>query len=167
MANGILNIHFTIRQIARSRRQAIVFVLCVALSIVTLISLNGFSASVNTSMLNDAKTLHAADIVIHSHSDLSPAVINSVKQFEARNEILSTRIWEFYSVVRSQKGKDSLLAKLKLVQPGYPFYGNVVLKSGREFGRVLTAGSIIVAQSLLDRLLNRTHKILGNSLLLK
>jgi putative ABC transport system permease protein len=152
MASRILNIHFTIRQIARSRRQAIVFVLCVALSIVTLISLNGFSASVNTSMLNDAKALHAADIVIHAHSELSPAVTNSVKQLEARNEILSARVWEFYSVVRSPKGQDSVLAKLKLVQPGYPFYGKVVLKSGREFENVLTAGSIIVARSLLDRL---------------
>ena len=152
MTSGLLNIHFTIRQIARSRRQAIVFVLCVALSIVTLISLNGFSASVNRSMLNDAKTLHAADIVIHSHVDLSPAVMNSVKQSEARHEILGSRIWEFYSVVRSPKGQDSLLAKLKLVQPGYPFYGSVVLKSGREFGSVLNPGSIIVAQSLLDRL---------------
>ncbi len=152
MTSAIINIHFIIRQIARSRRQAIVFVLCVALSIVTLISLNGFSASVNTSMLNDAKTLHAADIVIHSHFDLSPAVINSVAQLEAHHEILGTRVWEFYSVVRSQKRKDSLLAKLKLVQPEYPFYGKVVLKSGRQFGSVLTAGSIIVAQRLLDRL---------------
>ena len=160
MTTGLINIHFIIRQIARSRRQAFVFVLCVALSIVTLISLNGFSASVNSSMLNDAKTLHAADIVVHSHSNLSPAVMNSVKQFEAHNEILSTRIWEFYSVVRSQNGKDSLLAKLKLVQPGYPFYGKVVLKSGREFGSVLAAGSIIVAQSLLDRL----NLALGDSL---
>jgi len=151
-SSGILNIRFIIRQIARSRRQAIVFVLCVALSIVTLISLNGFSASVNKSMLNDAKTLHAADIVIHSHADLSPAVMNSVKQLEARHEVLATRIWEFYSVVRSPNGQDSLLAKLKLVQPGYPFYGSVVLKSGREFGSILNPGSIIVAQSLLDRL---------------
>ncbi len=160
MTTSLLNIHFIIRQIARSRRQAFVFVLCVALSIVTLISLNGFSASVNSSMLNDAKALHAGDIVVHSHSNLSPALMNSVKQFEAHNEILSTRIWEFYSVVRSQNGKDSLLAKLKLVQPGYPFYGKVVLKSGREFGSVLAAGSIIVAQSLLDRL----NLALGDSL---
>ena len=152
MKNGILHPHFIIRQIARSRRQAIVVVLCVALSIVTLISLNGFSASVNSSMLNDAKALQAADIIIHSHINLSPAVTNSVKQFEARNEILSARVWEFYSVVRSSKSKDSLLAKLKLVQPGYPFYGKVALKSGRQFGSVLTKGSIVVAQSLLDRL---------------
>jgi len=152
MTGNILNIRFIIRQIARSRRQAIVFVLCVVLSIVTLISLNGFSASVNQSMLNDAQTLQAADIVIHSYFDLSATLMNSVEQFEARNEIVSSRVWEFYSVVRSQKSRDSLLAKLKLVQPGYPFYGKVVLKSGREFGRVLTAGSIIVAQALLDRL---------------
>jgi len=152
MPPSLLNIPFTIRQIARSRRQAIVFVLCVALSIVTLISLNGFSASVNTSMLNDAKTLLAADIVIHSHNDLSPGVLNTVRQMEADNEIVGTRIWEFYSVVRSQQGSGSLLAKLKLVQPGYPFYGQVVLKSGRRFDTVLKPGGIIVAQSLLDRL---------------
>lgn len=152
MTRGILNIRFIIRQIARSRRQATVFVLCVALSIVTLISLNGFSASVNTSLLNDAKTLQAADIVVHSYFDLSPALLNSIAQLEARNEIRSARVWEFYSVVRRPHSKESLLAKLKTVQPGYPFYGNVVLKSGREFSRVLTAGRIIVAQSLLDRL---------------
>jgi putative ABC transport system permease protein len=152
MSGTFINSHLIIRQIARSRRQATVFVMCVALSIVTLISLNGFSASVNRSMLNDAKTLLAADIVIHSNSDLSPAVLNSVKQLEADGEVLATRVWEFYSVVRSQKSKDSLLAKLKLVEPGYPFYGQVVLKSGREFSSVLAAGSIIVAQSLLDRL---------------
>ena len=152
MSGTVINTHFVIRQIARSRRQATVFVLCVALSIVTLISLNGFSASVNSTMLNDAKTLHAADIVIHAHSDLSPAVLNSVEQLEANNEILAARVWEFYSVVRSQKSKDSLLAKLKLVQPGYPFYGRVLLKSGRPFSRVLAAGRTIVAQSLLDRL---------------
>ncbi len=152
MKSGYLHIHFIGRQIIRSRRQAFVFVLCVALSIVTLISLNGFSVSVRTSMQKDAKTLHAADIIIHSHYDFSPAVIQAVGRLEAENEITGTRIWEFYSMVRPQSNKDSLLAKLKVVQPGYPFYGKVVLKSGREFGSVLKKGSIIVAQSLLERL---------------
>jgi putative ABC transport system permease protein len=152
MQNGYLHRHFIIRQIVRSRRQAVVFVICVALSIVTLISLNGFSASVNTSMLNDAKTLHAADIIIESYSDLSPGLLNAVAQLENQNEIVSTRVWEFYSVVRSAENQDSLLAKLKLVQPGYPFYGQVVLGSGHDLNSTLTPGHIIVAQSLLDRL---------------
>ena len=152
MKNGLLNTPFIIRQIVRSRRQAVVFVLCVALSIVTLISLNGFSASVNSSMLDDAKTLHAADIIVQSYFELTPNVVRLVNQLETQGDIIAARIWEFYSVVRSQKSKDSLLAKLKLVQPGYPFYGRVDLKSGSDFDHVLTPGSIIVAQSLLDNL---------------
>jgi putative ABC transport system permease protein len=152
MPNGFLHRHFIIRQIARSRRQALVFVLCVALSIVTLISLNGFSASVNSSMLNDARSLHASDIIIESYFDLSPSVIKLVEQLEDQNMIRSSRVWELYSVVRSRKNRDSLLAKLKIVQPGYPFYGRVKLRSGRAFESVLAPGSIIVAQNLLDRL---------------
>ena len=152
MTSSILNLSFIIRQIVRSRRQAVVFVLCVALSIVTLISLNGFSASVHTSLLNDAKTLHAADIIIQSYHEITPATTISVRQLEDQNQIISNRVWEFYSVVRSQKGRDSVLAKLKIVQPGYPFYGQVLLKSGRKFDSVLTPGRIIVAQHLLDRL---------------
>ena len=152
MNSGILHPQFIIRQIVRSRRQAVVFVLCVALSIVTLISLNGFSASVNTSLLKDAKTLHAADIIIQSYQEISPGTIDIIRQLEDQNQIISNRVWEFYSVVRSQKSQDSLLAKLKIVQPGYPFYGQVVLKSDRKFENVLTPGGIIVAQNLLDRL---------------
>ena len=152
MTNGYIHIHFIGRQIIRSRRQAFVFVLCVALSIVTLISLNGFSASVRSSMQKDAKKLHAADIIIHSHNDLSPAVIDAVAGLEAGNEIRGTRVWEFYSMVRPHNNQASLLAKLKVVQGGYPFYGKVVLKSGREFNSVLNQGSIIVAPALLDRL---------------
>jgi putative ABC transport system permease protein len=152
MKNSFVHIPFIGRQIIRSQRQAIVFVLCVALSIVTLLSLNGFSASVQNSMLKDARTLHAADIIIRSSNELTPAVVDLVARLENNHEITSTRGWEFYSMVRPKDNKDSLLAKLKVVQPGYPLYGKVELKSGREFASVLKTGNIIVAQALLDRL---------------
>ncbi|MGD8296003.1 MAG: ABC transporter permease [Desulfobacterales bacterium] len=167
MKNSYIHIQFIIRQIIRSRRQGFVFLLCVALSIVTLISLNGFSDSVRTSMQKDAKKLNAADIIIHSHHDLSPAVIDAVARLEAGNEIEASRVWEFYSMVRPQDNQDALLAKLKVVQAGYPFYGKVVLRSGRDFSRALTKGSIIVAPALLDRLkLDVGHQIkVGNAVL--
>ena len=152
MKTKILHPQFIVRQIVRSRRQALVFVMCVALSIVTLISLNGFSASVNTSLLNDAKTLHAADIIVRSYHEFTTATLRTIRELKDRKQIIGSRVWEFYSVVRSRKSRDSLLAKLKIVQPGYPFYGRVMLKSGREFESVLAPGAIIVAQELLDRL---------------
>jgi putative ABC transport system permease protein len=54
--------------------------------------------------------------------------------------------------VRAPDSKASLLANLKIVEPGYPFYGTALLASGRPFSEVLGSGSVIVEQMLLDRL---------------
>ena len=123
-----------------------------ALSIVTLVSLNGFSRSVNDSLLKDARTLNAADIIIHSHYELSPPLLDAVASLQKDGLVQSARVYEFYSVVRNAGQENSLLASLKVVGPGYPFYGKVELASGRSFAEVLRPGAIIVEQTLLDRL---------------
>src|SRR6185369_12513610 len=50
---------------------------------------------------------------------------------------------------------------------GYPFYGQVLLASGRPFHQVLTPGNIVVEQALLDRLRIRVGDALrvGNATL--
>ena len=78
----MLNFHFITRQIRSSGKQALIFVLCVALSLLTLVSLGGFSSSVRSSMLKDARQLHAADIIIHSHYPLSPGLDAAIKDYE-------------------------------------------------------------------------------------
>ena len=140
------------RQISQSKKQSFVFVLCVALSIVTLVSLNGFSLSVNDSLLRDARILNAADIIVHSHYELSPPLIEAVAALQRDGLAQSAKVYEFYSVVRKVSQDGSLLASLKVVGPGYPFYGKVELASGRTFGEVLQPGAVIVEQPLLDRL---------------
>ena len=152
MKSILLNRRFIIRQIIRSRKQATVFVMCVTLSIVTLIAINGFSTSVHTSLLKEAKTLHAADILVRSHNELSPSITDAVARLEDLDLIKSAQVYEFYSVVRAGDDQGSLLAKLKIVTSGYPFYGNVELRSGRKFTNVLSRGRIIVAPALLNRL---------------
>jgi len=152
MKSILLYRRFIIRQIIRSKKQATVFVLCVTLSIVALIALNGFSISVHTSLLKEAKTLHAADILVRAHHELSPSITDTVASLENLGLIKSAQVYEFYSVVRAGDDQGSLLAKLKIVTPGYPFYGNVALQSGRKFKSVLSRGRIIVAAALLDRL---------------
>ena len=59
-----LNRRFVLLQLASTRKQAVVFVLCVALSMVTLVALSGFSDSVNRALLQDARKLHAGDIIV-------------------------------------------------------------------------------------------------------
>lgn len=146
------NTRLLLRQLRGSLRQSTIFVLCVALSVVTLVSLGSFSRSVHSSLLRDARVLHAADIIITAHSPFSSALSQAVAQKVRAKEIETARVYEFYSVVRSTGNDESLLADLKIVEPGYPFYGSVQMASGKRFGEVLSAGSIIVEQLLLDRM---------------
>jgi putative ABC transport system permease protein len=90
--------------------------------------------------------------MIKSHSPFSPPLTQAVAERERQKVIETARVYEFYTMVRSMHNEASLLADLKIVEPGYPFYGAVELVSGRPFSEVLTAGSVIVEQQLLDRL---------------
>lgn len=141
-----------LRQMRGSLRQSAIFVLCMALSVVTLVSLGSFSRSVHSSLLRDARVLHAADIIIRSHSPFSSALVQALTEKERSREIETARLYEFYSVVRVPDRDASLLSDLKIVEPGYPFYGSVELASGRRFAEVLRPGHIVVEQLLLDRL---------------
>ena len=147
----MFHFRFIFRQIRSSGKQALIFTLCVALSLLTLVSLGGFSNSVRSSMLKDARQLHAADIIIHSHYPLSPGLEKSIKNYASQGLTAGALVHEFYSMASNPSQGKSLLSHLKVVEEGYPFYGTVELASGREFSKVLTKGSIIVDQSVLDR----------------
>ena len=139
------------RQVRRSSQQAILFVLCVALSLTTLTAFSGFSASVGRALLLDARILHAADIVIRSDDPISAPLSRAIDRMVAQGRVRQAKVHEFYSVVRTPANSASILSSLKVVEPGYPFYGQIELQSGRPFGEVLTAGNCIVEQTLLDR----------------
>jgi len=71
MKPGGIHILFLIRQLMRSSNQALVFILCVVLSIGSITAFSGFSENVNRVLLKDARKLHAADIIIRSGSEIS------------------------------------------------------------------------------------------------
>lgn len=140
-----------IRQTRRSSKQALLFVLCVALSLTTLTAFSGFAASVGRSLLNDSRALQAADIIIKSYDPISAPLNRAVNRLVAERQVVRADIHQFFSVVRAMDEGASVLAGLKVVSPGYPFYGRVGLASGRPFQQALTPGHCIVGQTLLDR----------------
>ena len=148
----MLHFHFIFRQIRSTNKQAFIFLLCVALSLLTLVSLGGFSSSVRSSMLKDARQLHAADIIVHSHYPLSPGLTAAIKNNQEKGLAVAALVLEFYSMATNPGREKSVLSHLKVVEKGYPFYGTVELASGRPFHEVLTKGAIIVEQAVIDRL---------------
>jgi putative ABC transport system permease protein len=148
----MIHTRFIIRQLSRSSKQAIVFILCIILSLSTLTAFTGFSKSVNRSLLDDAKKLHTADIIIRTYDKISDGLEKAVAEQVRLDRVELARIYEFNSVVLAPGTQKSLLSRLKVVEKGYPFYGEVVLRSGLPFRDVLTTGHVVVEKTLLDRL---------------
>ncbi|MEM7035124.1 MAG: FtsX-like permease family protein, partial [Chloroflexota bacterium] len=143
---------FILRQLTSTKKQSIIFILCVALSMVTLVGLRGFSESVNAALLQDAQALQAADVILSANFPFSAELEAEVQQLVDQGDVEQTRTYRFLSVVRVLDEDASLLANLKVVEPAYPFYGEVILQSGDDFQTVLEPGKIVVAQLVLDRL---------------
>lgn len=157
---ALLHPVFIGRQVTSARKQSTVLVLCVALSMVTLVALRGFGDSVNRALLRDAQALQAADIEVDSNFPLSDPLVAELAAIEREGLATSARTYQFISVVRIANGEETLLSNLKIVEPGYPFYGEVTLASNNPFHDVLQPGTVIVAQELLDRL----HLQIGDQL---
>ncbi len=148
----VINGRFLLRELLYSKKQAAIYILCVALSLVSLIAVNSFRRDIDRSISGDALALHGGDIILHSHYDLSEGLQRAVVELTEEKKATAVRTWAFYSVVRKSDESGSLLCNIKVVENGYPLYGRVDLASGREFSQVLGAGKIVVGQGVLDRL---------------
>ncbi len=148
----MLNLRFVRRQLTTSKRQSSILVLCVALSMASLVALRGFGDSINRALLADARELQAADIIIESNFELSTPTATLIDELVDDGQVQAARLWEFYTVVRLPDDEETLLSNVKAVEPGYPFYGAVELASGRALSSVLEPGVALVEQALLDRL---------------
>ena len=160
-----MNVRFLLREIAHSRGQAVVFVLCVALSLVSMVSINSFRRDVQGVVAGDARSLHGGDVIVHSHSDFTPPLREALALLRHDKGIEAVNSWEFYSMARREDGGASIFSNIKVVEGGYPLYGRVELRSGREFAGVLQPGKVIAAAGLLDRLGLRVGDklLLGNA----
>ncbi len=131
-----------------------------ALALTTLTAFSGFARSITQALTRDARNLHAADIIIRSYDAIPPELAQAIDRQVAAGRLRQARIYEFSSVVRTVDDTASVFSRLKVVEPGYPFYGEVTLRSKRPFTQVLMPGTAIVEQSLLDR----TGLAVGDSL---
>jgi putative ABC transport system permease protein len=163
----MLNTRFIRRQLTASWQQSTIFVLSVALSMISLVALRGLGDSINRALLTDARELQAADIIVESNYALSEPTAGEIDRLVTEGSVEAARLWEFYTVARVPDREETLLSNIKAVESGYPFYGAVELASGRDFAETLMPGSVIVEQTLLDRMALTVgdRLILGNETL--
>ena len=99
-----MNLRFLLREIVHSRGQAAVFVLCVALSLVSIVAVNSFRRDIRGVIAGDARSLHGGDVIIHSHTDFSPPLRAVIADLRREKGIVAVDTREFYSVARKADG---------------------------------------------------------------
>ncbi len=147
-----MNTKFLFRELIHGWHHALIFILCVALSLTTMAALNSFKGSVNRTLFNDARELHGADIILHTHYPFSEPLLAEVERLERQEQITATMVHEFYSVVRSAGEEKTLFANIKSVDEQFPLYGRIELASGGRLATVLESGTSVVAADVLKRL---------------
>lgn len=148
----MIHYRFLLEELRYGGKQALTFVVCVALSIATITALNSFRRDVHGSLVEEARALQGGDIIVHAHRPISEKLQNAIHTLAVENRLSKQKTIEFYTVALSETKDNSLFSSIKAVEPVYPFFGTINLESGKQLSEVLQPGKVVVAQEVLDRL---------------
>lgn len=131
---------FELRMMARemraSWRRLIFFFLCLALGVAAIVGLRSVIQSIQIALSREARSLTAADIRIQTNR---PWTDETRAKIEARLASMpdseSIESVETTTMVRPAEnaGGATTMVELRAVEPGFPFYGSLVLDSGRTY----------------------------------
>ncbi len=147
-----IHYRFLIEELRYGGKQALTFVICVALSIATLTALNSFKRDVHGSLIDEARALQGGDLIIHAHRPISEKLQRAVDARVNDGLLDRQKTTSFYTVALADRTSRSLFVNIKAVEPAYPFFGAVTLASGLKLREALKPGVVVAAQEVLDRL---------------
>lgn len=140
-----------VRESRRSRGRIVLFMGCIAVGVAAIVLVAGLSTSVNDGVRSEGRRLMAADLTVESRRPLPPEVDAVLASYEPGN-VERADVREFVSVIITPDAQSSLLAELKVVSGGYPFYGDLRLDPPQPLQQLLTSETVVVAPEILARL---------------
>ncbi len=144
------------REALASRGKFFFVVLAVAAGVGALTGVRGFARSFRTMLLEDARTLMAADFSARMFELPDQSQTGRLAALAERG-VRNTRITETLSMMFSPAAAAPALVFVKAVDPAaYPYYGEVKLDPPRSLRETLDDSSVAVSEDLLLRLGLRT-----------
>jgi putative ABC transport system permease protein len=145
------------REIRASWRRLLFFFVCVAIGVGAIVALRSMIQTVRNGLARESRALIAGDVAIGTNRPWSPEVRADLeKRFATAPITARQETVEAVTMVRPPDGKGSAVARmveLRGVEPGFPFYGKVVLQDGGEFSHALLANhGVLVRPELLSQL---------------
>jgi putative ABC transport system permease protein len=133
------------RELRAGAYQLALFVVCVFLASLSLSVVSGWRHSVDDAMAEETRKGAGGDVVAFSTEPFSEGILEGAKAYDP---ILTTEMFTVSLALRTDR---TLFSKLKAVEQGYPYYGDVPLLSGRNIHQALKEGLVVEAR-VLERL---------------
>lgn len=141
------------RELRASQAKFLFVVLSVAIGVAALTGVRGFSESFQKTLLDQARSIMAADLSARMFRIATPDEDAKMNALAASKDIQKTVVAETVSMASLQGDPVPLLVSLKIVDPRqYPFYGEMVLQPAASLQTALTDATVIVDDNLLVRL---------------
>ena len=154
-----------LRELRSSWRRLIVFFVCIAIGVGSIVTLRSVIQSVRNGLAHESRTMLSADLVISSNDPFTEGVLHRVAVEEGNGRI-SQKIEtiELPTMVRpADKSRDiARIVELRAVPPEFPLYGSVELEDGSYSHASMRDRGVLVKPELLAQL----NMDIGESLLI-
>ncbi|MGH9802662.1 MAG: ABC transporter permease, partial [Blastocatellia bacterium] len=152
--NFILNLAY--REIRASWHRLLFFFICIAIGVGSIVALRSLVQNLKTALTGDARSLMTADVQISANSAWNAEAKTALERVYAL-PMVAAHVEVLETATMARSGEDWLgtpkMVELKAVQPGFPFYGEMILADGQKFSHeLLKDRGALVKQNLLTGL---------------
>jgi putative ABC transport system permease protein len=145
-----------LREVRASWHRLLFFFLCVAIGVGAIVMLRSIIQTVRSSLMRESRSLIAADAVIATNRPWTPELRADLdRRLAAAPVVARQETIEVATMVRPQAGhgiQAAHMVELRGVEPGFPFYGTVILQDGRPYSHALLAnhGALVRPELLAE-----------------
>ena len=145
------------RESRASGRRLGLLVGSVAAGVAALVAINGFTENMRTSVSAQAKALLGADIAISGRKifpDRLERLVDTLIEGDSAkgNRGAAARVTSFAGMAYVSRTSGVRLVQVKALEPGYPFYGDIITAPAGRWRSVAAGGRAVVDPSLLAAL---------------
>jgi len=143
------------RESRASRRRLGLLVGSVAAGVAALVAINGFTENLRTSVSAQAKALLGADVAISGRKPFPERIerlVDTLIRADSATVGAAARVTSFAGMAYVARTAGVRLVQVKAVEPGYPYYGDIVTAPAARWGALAGGGRTVVDPTLLTAL---------------
>jgi putative ABC transport system permease protein len=131
-----------------ARRRLLLFLSSITLGVAALVATQSFAANLASGVREQAKSFVGADLSLSSNRVMGPRTQRLIDSLRAAR-VPVARVTTFASMALAERTAGARLAQVRAVEPGFPFYGEILTSPAGQYARLHAGRNALVDPALL------------------